>query len=211
MTQTAVTTSTQSAAVNMQPTVTLVAAYSIGLRWYEVLLDSQASICCFRGHRLLNNIGPALIPLRINGVGGSIRSDQVGTLPLFEGLTIYYSSEMMANVLCLAQVADMFRITWDQPRMAFIVHTADRAISFERRGDIFVADFRFMLTADFQESQQDEADGKHEGISAVTQSNYATTNAERSAVGGHDGRRAGRAHIRRPRRRILRRHCRGRL
>ena len=121
----------------------ILAAVTVRLKWYHVLLDNQASVSCFKN--MLRNITPAQVPLRINGVGGSILTDRVGTLE------IYHSKEILANVLCFAQVADIYTITWDQDAMAFVVHTGDQNIHFFRKGDIFVADFRPILLG-----QQDE-------------------------------------------------------
>ena len=121
----------------------ILTAATVRLKWYHVLLDNQASVCCF--NHMLKNISPAQTPLRINGVGGSIVTDQVGTLPTFEALEIYYSKDIIANVLCFAQVADIYRITWDQDEMAFVIHTGSQNIHFFRKGDIFVADFRPIL------------------------------------------------------------------
>ena len=132
----------------------ILAAVTVRLKWYHVLLDNQASVCCFKN--MLSNVAPAQVPLRINGVGGSILTDQVGTLPTFEALEIYYSKDILANVLCFAQVADIYPITWDQDAMAFVVHTGNQNIHFFRKGDIFVADFRPILLDHQDEDHSDD-------------------------------------------------------
>jgi hypothetical protein len=123
-------------------TEVIAAASREGLQWYEVLLDNQASISCFRSPQLCSNTKEADTKIRITGVGGAIISSQVTSVKHFENVETYFCDSMLANVLCYAHVADRYSIKWNQKHMCFNVHVGGSVIRFKRKNDIFVADFR---------------------------------------------------------------------
>jgi hypothetical protein len=110
---------------------------NLGLGRDMVLLDTQANISLFHP-AVLENVRPSEKEIKINGVGGyQMTVREKGTLPNF--FEVFCSPEVKVNVLCFAEVEDMFEVEYVE-REGFIVRMPDeREIFFERRNKMFVA------------------------------------------------------------------------
>jgi hypothetical protein len=73
-----------------------------GEKDFDVLLDNQASISLFRESALLSNIKKIPNAITVNGIGGNIKINMVGTHSDFG--QVYYSPHALANILCFADV-----------------------------------------------------------------------------------------------------------
>jgi hypothetical protein len=104
---------------------------SLGLGKDVVLLDTQANISLF--HPLvLENIRESKKTITVNGIGGyQMTVKSKGHLPIF--FEVYCSPEVKVNVLCFAEVEDLFEIEYKE-REGFNVRLPDgKEIFFERR------------------------------------------------------------------------------
>jgi hypothetical protein len=101
-----------------------------GLLPSKVLLDNQANISIVHP-RLLKNVRDSKHQIRVKGVGGvQLIVDKVGDLDGF--FQVYTSENITANVLCFADVEDMYAVTYEKGR-AFTVHLADgKTVEFSR-------------------------------------------------------------------------------
>jgi hypothetical protein len=105
----------------------------------KVLLDNQADISIMKPN-LLRMIEPAEKPIKVNGVGGvQLVVNETGYLQDF--FRVYATANTKANVLCFADVEDLYEITYEQGT-SFTVHLPDREIIFKRRNKLYVADFQ---------------------------------------------------------------------
>ncbi len=104
---------------------------------HHVLLDNGADVSVFHPD-LLRNVKTNTVNIRVNGLGGRqlLLTDE-GYLPDF--FSVYASEDTTVNVLSLADVEDVYPITYD-PRTSFTVHLPDRDIVFTKRGKHYVAD-----------------------------------------------------------------------
>ena len=107
--------------------------------WYEVLLDNQADVSVLRP-RLLSNLYRLDTPSGITGIGGKeLNINRVGFLrDFFECMA---SENIMANILCFADVEDMYDITHVRGK-SITVHMKDRDLIFYRRRKLYVGDMR---------------------------------------------------------------------
>ena len=90
-----------------------------------VLLDSDSNISIFRSAHFLTDIryADSTLLLQSNG-GGSQETCQQGTLAGFG--TVWYNPESVANILSLADVRRVHRVTMDSAvQPAFLVHRED--------------------------------------------------------------------------------------
>ncbi len=103
----------------------------------HVLLDNGADISVFHLD-LLRDVQKNTVTIKVNGLGGRqlLLTDE-GYLPDF--FTVYASENTAVNVLSLADVEDVYPITYN-PRTSFIVHLPDRDIVFTKRGKHYIAD-----------------------------------------------------------------------
>ena len=78
-----------------------------------IFLDSEFTVCDFRNKALLTNIGdsPFSQILKVYTNGDSQKSTKVGTLDGFG--EVWYNPESLANILSMAAVRKVFRITMD--------------------------------------------------------------------------------------------------
>ena len=78
-----------------------------------ILLDSESTVSIFRNGRLLKNIRESENPkgLRVYGNGGSQDAHLVGDLPGFG--PVWYNPQSLANILLLAEVRKLCRVTMD--------------------------------------------------------------------------------------------------
>ena len=107
-------------------------------QWYEVLLDNQADISILHP-RLLTELKP-VNNCFVSGVSGhKISLPWVGYLKDF--FECKGSTDVVANVLCMADVEDMYTITYVQGE-SYTVHLPDEDLVFERRGKMYVGDMR---------------------------------------------------------------------
>lgn len=76
-----------------------------------VLLDSQSTISIFKNRAMLNNIRPADSPIRLFTNGGVQDAVLIGDIPNLGA--VYFNQHSMANILSLAQVRRVCRVTFD--------------------------------------------------------------------------------------------------
>ena len=98
---------------------------------YDVLLDDEANVSVFWNKELLKDIrtGERFF---IEGIGPqSISSNLVGDTTDFG--TVKYMPDARANILCFDDVANLYRIVWDQANREFRVYTRAGIYTFGRR------------------------------------------------------------------------------
>ena len=89
-----------------------------------VLLDSQSTVSVFRNACLLTNIRASTNKLKVITNGGTQTSTLVGNVPNFG--PVWYNPKSIANILSLAAVRKVCRITMDTAvEAAMIVHKRD--------------------------------------------------------------------------------------
>ena len=106
------------------------------LAWYEVLLDNQADISVVHP-RLLTGIRPQ--KSYVSGLSGMATLPYVGKLDGF--FECKSSDKLIASVLCMADVEDMYDVTYARGE-SYTVHMDDRDLVFHRRDKLYVADMR---------------------------------------------------------------------
>jgi hypothetical protein len=108
------------------------------LKRTEVLLDIQADVSIFHPS-LLTHLEPVDREVKIAGVGGrQLVVRQTGYLDGF--FREYASEEATANVLCLADVEDLYAVTY-VPQEYFLVRLPGRVVQFNRQGKLYIADW----------------------------------------------------------------------
>jgi hypothetical protein len=116
-----------------------------GFHEYDVLLDNQADISIVHP-RLLREVMQADRPVTVKGIGGrQLVVEKTGYLDEF--FRVYTSENAKPNVLSLAEVEDMYRVTY-KPGQAFVVHLPGREVEFKRVGKLYVANLRTLLKHD---------------------------------------------------------------
>jgi hypothetical protein len=125
------------------PGVALTSAHS--LKWYEVLLDNQANISVVH-LKLLTNIFKQ--KSYVSGLSGTAPLKYVGTLRDF--FKCKGSSDLLASVLCMADVEDLYQITYTQG-VSYTVHMDDGDLVFWKRDKLYVGDMR-EWASDYDES-----------------------------------------------------------
>jgi hypothetical protein len=109
---------------------------------HEVLLDNQSDISVMRPDLLLD-IQSAERPVSVVGAGGiQFTAHDTGYLQDF--FNVYSSKDTHANILSLAEVEDLYPVTY-VPRTSFTVHLPDRDIAFYRRGKHYIADWNQVI------------------------------------------------------------------
>jgi hypothetical protein len=89
-----------------------------------ILLDSQSTISVFRNREYLTNVRRSEHVLRALTNGGHQDSNMVGEFPNLG--QVWYNSESIANILSLADVRKVCRVTMDTAaELALIVHRSD--------------------------------------------------------------------------------------
>ena len=88
-----------------------------------VLLDSQSTVSVFKNKALLKNIRKSPTTLCVHTNGGTQLSTQIGDIPNFGH--VWYNPESLANILSMASVRKLCRITMDT--------SVDSAIHVHRR------------------------------------------------------------------------------
>ena len=74
-------------------------------------------------------------------------TSEVGTLPLLPTLECEVCDDCAASVLSFSKVKRTgVRITYDEDRDCFIMHTQSKDIEFHMKGFLYVADFRHYIT-----------------------------------------------------------------
>lgn len=109
---------------HLNSSVTLTQAHMIDPNW--ILLDSESTVSIFSNRKFLRNIRPCGSQggLRIHSNGGFQDTYQVGDLPGFG--TVWYNEGSLANILSMAAVRRICRITMDtQVEAAIYVHKAN--------------------------------------------------------------------------------------
>ena len=93
-----------------------------------LLLDSGSTVSSVCNVDLITNLRKSKEVMHVISNGGSQDYDAVGTLKLFP-FNVYFNPKSLANILSLAQVQNMFRVTMDtaeEPTM--MVHLSDDLI-----------------------------------------------------------------------------------
>jgi hypothetical protein len=94
-----------------------------------------------------------------NGLSGETTSiTKIGTLHGF--FTCFVSNDTVASVLSLADIEDMYRVTYE-PCVSYTVHMNDRDLVFEQRGKLYIGDFTDWINEEY------DANGE-EDVSLVT-------------------------------------------
>ena len=102
------------------------------------MLNNQADISIMRPC-LLGCLEDAKIEVKLSGVGGvQLSMKKTGYLDNF--FHVYASDDTRENVLCFADVKDMYDIMYVL-KEGFTVHIPDRDITFQWCGKLYVADF----------------------------------------------------------------------
>jgi len=117
----------------LQVKISLAQSKHSGLNDNWILLDTQSNCDIFRNQRFLCNVrkyrGSGLI-LRSNG--GEMHTHHVGELGGYG--TVWYNPNSLANILSLANVRKVFRVTMntgpEDPKPTIIVHTGHNALKF---------------------------------------------------------------------------------
>jgi hypothetical protein len=111
--------------------------------WYEVLLDHQADVSIVHP-RLLSEVRESVST--VSGLAGEAKS-----IPYEGKLKGFFdckgSNDVAANVLCGADVEDMYEISYLQGE-SFTVHMPDEDLVFHRRDKFYVADMRAWADGD---------------------------------------------------------------
>ena len=81
---------------------------------YDVLLDNQATVGVFKDKELLTNMSDSSKYCVIQGIGGTVRTNQVGEFKPFG--KVYYSENAVANVIPLGAVENdkRYKVTYKQ-------------------------------------------------------------------------------------------------
>ena len=93
-----------------------------------LLLDSGSTVSSIRNPDLLKDIRKSDETMRVYTNGGHQDYDEVGTLHMFP-FTAYYNPKSLANILSLAEVSSVFRVTMDSAAdPAMLVHVGPATI-----------------------------------------------------------------------------------
>jgi hypothetical protein len=97
-----------------------------------ILNDNQATVSIVHDASLLTNIRQAPRPLRVNGIGkGSLLCNEIGDFGEFKS-SVYYHPEAGANIICFYDLAQQYRITYDNKvANEFYVHTGNGIVTFK--------------------------------------------------------------------------------
>ena len=100
-------------------------SHMINPNW--ILLDSESSISVFRNPKLLTNIRRTTDGVRVYTNGGYQDSTMHGDIPNFG--TVWFNPASMANILSLAHVTSVCRVTMDSDvENALLLHRKDGSI-----------------------------------------------------------------------------------
>ena len=89
-----------------------------------ILVDSQSTVSVFKNRRLLSNIRLSFKTLRVHTNGGTQTSTEMGTVKNFGD--VWFNTNSLANILSMAHVRKVCRITMDTSLEAAItVHRQD--------------------------------------------------------------------------------------
>jgi hypothetical protein len=87
----------------------------------RILLDSQSTVSVFKNRKLLSNIRPSPRTLHVHTNGGTQTSTEMGTVKNFGD--VWFNTNSLANILSMADVRKVCRITMDTSlEAAMIVH-----------------------------------------------------------------------------------------
>ncbi len=111
---------------------------------YDMLLDNQADVSIIHP-RLLREVMQADQSVTVKGIGGKqLVVTKTGYLDEF--FRVYASEEAKPNVLSLAEVEDLYTVTY-VPGQAFIVHLPGKDVEFKRVGKLYAANFKSLLNS----------------------------------------------------------------
>lgn len=96
-----------------------------------ILLDNQSSETVFCNKKFVRNIRKSPKQLKLETIGGALTIDQVADLPDFG--PVWFSPKAITNVFSKAEMADKFRICYDNDvEDVYYVHTTSKVVKFER-------------------------------------------------------------------------------
>jgi hypothetical protein len=100
-----------------------------------ILLDSGSTVSSIKNVHLLSDLGKSEELMRVFTSDGFQDYSEIGTLKLFP-FNVYYNPQPLANILSLAQVSEMFRVTMDTAEApTMMVHVSpDLILRFQQCG-----------------------------------------------------------------------------
>ena len=108
--------------------------------WWEVLLDNQADISVVHP-KLLTGVKQRVS--YVSGLSGTVELPYEGDLRGF--FRCKGSTELMASVLCMSDVEDLYSVSYNQG-VSYTVHMPGRDLVFYRRDKLYVANMRDWAT-----------------------------------------------------------------
>ena len=163
--------------------------------WYEVLLDNQANVSILHP-RLLTAIRRAAMPTRVTGISPeSVVLRLEGMLAGFFRTLVSHDSP--ANVLCMADVEDLYRVTYNSGEN-YTVHLTSGDLVFHRRNKMYVADMREWETypgGDGHATECCASDDDSDNDSSPPDLISDSDSDSDSDTGDEDERDHGRAHV----------------
>lgn len=106
-----------------------------------ILLDTQSSISVFKNPAMLSNIRPSAEPLTVYTNGGSQVSHLCGDIPNLG--TVWFNPQSIANILSMAQVRRVCRVTMDtaiEPTIVVHKKNGGTMLFKEMSNDLYVHD-----------------------------------------------------------------------
>ncbi len=104
----------------------------------DVVLDSAATVGVFHNARLLTSLRRATRPVRVGGLnknGEAVLADKVGEF--LDLSTVYYYPDVIANILCFANVKDKASSV-EYVNDSFVVQSTGKTICFSPVGKFYV-------------------------------------------------------------------------
>ena len=101
----------------------------------DVLLDNQSNVSII--HRdMCSNVRYVDRPICVGGAGGKqLELNMIGELDGFG--TVYVPDIWKVNILCFAEVSDMYRISYSN-ESDFVVHMPGNDVTFARKGSFYI-------------------------------------------------------------------------
>ena len=125
---TSTATSSAAGTTLLQNTYMLAQSKATGIDLHWILLDSQSTISVFKNNEMLTNVRRSPYTLRAITSGGHQDSEMVGDFPNL-GQVVWYNPASIANILSLADVSKVCRVTMDTTKeRAMCVHRLDGSV-----------------------------------------------------------------------------------
>ena len=148
----------------------------------EITLDNGSTCNIFCNEELVDNVRQSDHPLRLNTNAGSLTCNEVADLPMpgvgtTEDALVWLERSAITNILSFAKLIDAgYWITFDSKKGdAFLIHTLDGVIKFERTPEGL---YNFRPSQAYKDGLAQEAKRKDKDDDPEGQSNLVTTLAE---------------------------------